>query len=282
MSDWYSELPPAGESYPVKKRRKRRSAKAWVIAHRRGGRLRRLHVRRVHRRQSDARLAAGQGGRDDLHDRWPASVKVTISPGMTATQIGQLLEDKGVISSASAFVDLVDSRGSEDKLQPGTYTFSTKSQLIAVVDKLEKGQGSDHLQGHHPRGSGCQPDSRPTGQGRYRQECGHVCGAQSSSPTSSSCRRSAGSTQKVTTLEGLLFPDTYNLHGGRRPHGTDRRATRGFQQEDRVAALEQGRGAGADSVPDRHRGVADREGSQHRRRIGRRWRPSSTTASRRR
>ncbi len=71
-----------------------------------------------------------------------ATVEVVISPGTTATQVGTLLEEQGVIESSAAFVDLVKSRGSESKLRPGIYQFSLGQELLKVVDMLEQGQGS--------------------------------------------------------------------------------------------------------------------------------------------
>ena len=141
----------AGESYPVKKK-KRRSARAWIT---------RIVVvvgffaflygvyTAVNRGHEWLQARAAETTTTTL----AASVRVTISPGMTVTQIGQLLEDKGVIASATGFVDLVDSRGSETKLQPGTYQLPTKSQLITIVDKLEKGRVPPRSKSPSPRAS---------------------------------------------------------------------------------------------------------------------------------
>jgi cell division protein YceG involved in septum cleavage len=125
MSDWYSELPRAGERYPSKKR-KRRSARAWAT---------RIVVVVGFVAFMFGVYSAVDRGRDWLQAKASettattvaTTVKVVISPGMTASQIGELLEDKGVVSSAAAFVDLVASRGSEEKLKPGTYQLPTKA-----------------------------------------------------------------------------------------------------------------------------------------------------------
>ncbi len=216
MSDWYSELPLAGESFPAKKRRrKRRGLKGWII-----------------RMVVVAGFAAFMYGVYTVADRtheWlqakaaettsttlAASVRVVISPGMSSAQIGQLLEDKGVISSAQAFVDLVASRGSSTKLQPGTYTLSTSAQLIAIVDKLEKGQGSTTFTVTVPEGLAASQIQEQLTKG------GSVTGADTyqalaNQPDKFVVPQIGGITQKVTTLEGLLFPDTYNLMAGDGP-----------------------------------------------------------------
>jgi len=120
MSDWYSELPRAGESYPVrKKRRKRLGPKGWtvrvvVVI----GFVCFLFGVYLVANRTNTWLQAKEEATTTT--TVPSSVKVTISPGMSVAQIGRLLEDRGVIESASAFADLVDSRKSQDKLQPGT------------------------------------------------------------------------------------------------------------------------------------------------------------------
>jgi UPF0755 protein len=215
MSDWYSELPPMGESYPAKKKRKRRSVKAWavrvvVVV---GFVAFMLGVYTVVNRTHDWLVAKAA---ETTSTTLAASVKVTVSPGMTAAQIGQLLQDKGVITSASAFADLVSSRGSADKLQPGTYTLATKSQLIAVVDKLEKGQSSTTFTVTIKEGLAA---------GQIQAELAKTGAVKSSETYADFVKKPdkfvvpqiGGITQKVTTLEGLLFPDTYNLMTGDGP-----------------------------------------------------------------
>jgi UPF0755 protein len=214
MSDWYSELPRAGESYPVKKK-KRRSPKAWIT---------RVIVvvgffaflfgvyTAVNRGHEWLQAKAAETTSTSL----AASVKVTISPGMTAVQIAQLLENKGVISSATEFVDLVDSRGSEDKLQPGTYTLPTNSQLVTVIAKLETGQGSNTFRVTIPEGlATTQIVAQLTKAGTVKNAATY--GDLVKQPEKFVVPQIGGADQKVTTLEGLLFPDTYNLMAGDGP-----------------------------------------------------------------
>lgn len=214
MSDWYSELPRAGESYPVKKK-KRRSGKAWIT---------RVVVvigffafmygvyTVVNRGHEWLQAQAAETTSTTL----AASVKVIISPGMTTTQIGQLLEDKGVIASAPAFVDLVDSRGSENKLQPGTYQLPTKSQLVAVVAKLEKAQGSDTFKVTIPEGlTASQIAAQLAKAGNVRNAATYL--DLSKQPAKFVVPKIGGTEKEVATLEGLLFPDTYDLMTGDGP-----------------------------------------------------------------
>jgi UPF0755 protein len=215
MTDWYSELPPAGESYPARKKRKRRSAKAWVtrivvvvafVAFMFG-------VYTVFNRTHDWLQAKAA---ETTTTTLAANVRVIISPGMTSTQIGQLLEAKGIIASGSAFVDLVNSRGTTDKLQPGTYTLPTKATLIAIVDKLEKGQGTTTFSVTIREGLPASEieaqlvkDATVKNPETYSDLVGQ--------PAKFVVPQIGGITFKVTTLEGLLFPDTYNLMAGDGP-----------------------------------------------------------------
>jgi cell division protein YceG involved in septum cleavage len=63
----------------------------------------------------------------------PGSRVVDITAGMTASQIGALLQGQGVIANSSDLLDLVTSHGTENKLQPGRYTFTDGLNLADVV-----------------------------------------------------------------------------------------------------------------------------------------------------
>ena len=215
MSDWYSELLPAGESYPAKKKRKRRSAKAWAarVVVVLGFVAFMFGVYTVANRTHEWLQAKAA---ETTTTTVASSVKVIISPGMTAAQVGQLLEAKGVVSSASAFVDLVQSRGSADKLQPGTYTLSTKATLITIVDDLEKGQGSTTFTVTIKESLAApQIQAQLVKDGTVKDSNTYVDLAKQ--PDKFVVPQIGGITQKVTTLEGLLFPDTYDLMAGDGP-----------------------------------------------------------------
>jgi peptidoglycan lytic transglycosylase G len=139
--------------------------------------------------------------------------KVTIASGMTAAEIGQLLEEEGVIESAVDFVDLVKSRGTENGLLPGKYSFSGDLQLLQVVDMLEKGEGSETFKITIPEGrSSSQIAADLT-------KDGHISGTDyadlCAQPTGFELPQIGGEdAPELTTLEGLLFPSTYWLVEG--------------------------------------------------------------------
>jgi UPF0755 protein len=139
-------------------------------------------------------------------------VQVVVNPGMTATEIGRLLEEKGVIDSSAAFLDLVKSRGSEDALLPGIYPFYEDQQLLEVVDMLEKGAVSSTFRLTIPEGKAI------TQVGDLLNDDVSISGADyielSGQPDKFVVPKVGGTVPKVTTLEGLLFPSTYYLLTG--------------------------------------------------------------------
>lgn len=137
------------------------------------------------------------------------TIRVVVSPGMSATQVGRVLEEEGVIDSATAFVDLVKSRGSESKLRPGTYRFVSEMTLIEVVDALEKGELSDSFRLTIPEGLAVDQT------GQLLDEDGAIDGDDyidlASKPADFVVPAVGGEVPDVDTLEGLLFPSTYFL-----------------------------------------------------------------------
>jgi UPF0755 protein len=138
---------------------------------------------------------------------------VTIEGGMTASQIGSLLEKQGVIASSAEFVDLVTDRASENKLQPGKYTFEQGLQLIDIVDMLEQGSGSSRYKVLIPEGLAIsQIEARLDAEGKLS---GTEYENLTKQLTTFELPSLAGvQVTDVNTMEGLLFPSTYFLYEG--------------------------------------------------------------------
>ena len=139
-------------------------------------------------------------------------VQLTINPGMGASEIGRLLEQKKVIDSQAEFVDLVKKRDSEKKLRPGIYVFYEDQQLLEVVDMLEQGRGSPIVQITVNEGLAVSQV------GALLTEGGVIKGADyvklSAQPDKFVVPDVGGTIPEVATLEGLLFPSTYYLIEG--------------------------------------------------------------------
>ncbi|MEX2247034.1 MAG: endolytic transglycosylase MltG [Dehalococcoidia bacterium] len=69
-----------------------------------------------------------------------ASVLVEVESGQSAKEIGDTLEDAGVIESAQLFELLVGIRGVADSLEAGEYEFDRGMPAIAAVDRIAEGQ----------------------------------------------------------------------------------------------------------------------------------------------
>lgn len=68
-----------------------------------------------------------------------APVTITVPPGATATDIANLLEEAGVVASASAFAGQVDADGLAQSFLPGTYVFRTDEEYRLIVNQLVAG-----------------------------------------------------------------------------------------------------------------------------------------------
>lgn len=67
-------------------------------------------------------------------------IVVTIAPGSSVAEVGLLLEQKGVIRSATAFEWYIRSKNIRDKLQAGSYGFSPSQSVQEVVDFIVTGK----------------------------------------------------------------------------------------------------------------------------------------------
>jgi UPF0755 protein len=208
MDEWYPESGRRGRISPRGKRRIKRLAAriviisaflAFVIA---AAYFVNKGIDWYHVRATTTTTVAAHG----------AAVKVTVNPGMTASEIGRLLEREGVIDSSAGFVDLVKTRGSEEKLLPGIYRFYEDQQLLEVVDMLERGDGSPSFK------LTIQEGLAVSQVGDLLTEDGNIPGTKyvelSGEPEKFVVPDVGGTTPEVTTLEGLLFPSTYYLIEG--------------------------------------------------------------------
>ncbi len=66
-------------------------------------------------------------------------IEVTVPEGAGAKQIGQILADAKVVSSASAFSSAVAAAGADGDLRPGTYTFTGGMSTDEIIAALKAG-----------------------------------------------------------------------------------------------------------------------------------------------
>jgi UPF0755 protein len=82
-----------------------------------------------------------------LHELTPfggaAPVTVKVEPGMSVTQVGTLLEQRGLIRSLAAFKIFVRFHAAESALQAGTFVFRPSMSLPEIVEVLRTGKSRE-------------------------------------------------------------------------------------------------------------------------------------------
>jgi UPF0755 protein len=133
-------------------------------------------------------------------------MRVVVPRGSTLGEIAELLEGNGVISSAGFFELRARIEGRSGNLKPGPYGFQENMSYDAVLDRLEKGVAPNVVMVTIP-------------EGRSRREIaplvdgldGNYLRATRRSPVLDPSDYRAG---RVRSLEGFLFPATYELKKG--------------------------------------------------------------------
>jgi UPF0755 protein len=153
---------------------------------------------------TDTTTVAGSGG---------TSRVVDITAGMTASQIGALLQQQGVITDTADFLDLITEHATENKLQPGRYTFPEGLKLVEIVDMLENGTGSARYKVTIAEGKAISQIKEQL------DKDGKISGTEyvdlSKQLSQFEMPYLAGTqVTDATTMEGLLFPSTYFMSEG--------------------------------------------------------------------
>jgi UPF0755 protein len=132
------------------------------------------------------------------------AVTVVVPAGSSSRRIGAILDDRGVIRSARVW-NLYVRLKREGPWQAGTYTFRRNSALRAVVDVLDHGPVVDVRRLTIPEGYTLEQIAERVGRlpGRSAQTFLEVA--------RSGAIRSRFEPPGSTNLEGLLFPDTYEI-----------------------------------------------------------------------
>jgi len=131
-------------------------------------------------------------------------VTITVSSGEGSVQIGRSLRDAGVVDSVNRFRDVAQERGLDGLLKPGTYRLQTGMSIDAVLDILAKGPSTGV------------PVTIPEGFTVAQIVDKLVATRQFTRAEVQRALRSRDlivphRPRGVTSLEGLLFPDTYGI-----------------------------------------------------------------------
>jgi UPF0755 protein len=131
-------------------------------------------------------------------------VTITIDNGQGSVEIGRALREAGVVDSVNRFRDVAEERGLDSILKPGTYQLTTGMSIDAVLDILARGP-SVGIPLTIPEGLTVDQivDKLAATKQLTKAELGKALRSKQLIVP----HRPEG----VTSLEGLLFPDTYAI-----------------------------------------------------------------------
>jgi UPF0755 protein len=135
-------------------------------------------------------------------------VRVTIPQGASLGEIADLLETKGAVSSSSFFQLRARLAGRSGNLKPGNYTLARDMSFTAALDRLEEGLPPNVVQISIPEGL-----SRAEVAPRVKRLKGNYIKATRRNPNLDPRDYKA---KGAKSLEGFLFPATYELKKGQR------------------------------------------------------------------
>lgn len=138
-------------------------------------------------------------------------VRVVIPPHSSTGDIAAALDRQGVVPSAALFELRAKLAGNGGELKPGTYYLRKGMSYGAVLDRLVTGPKSDVIQVTIPEGL-----SRVEIASIARKDGLRGDYIAASANTSLLDLRSYGAPGRASSLEGFLFPATYDLKRGER------------------------------------------------------------------
>jgi UPF0755 protein len=137
------------------------------------------------------------------------AVVITVKPGMTTQQIGDLLYDQGLIKNVYLFRAIARSEGLESSLQAGDYAVSKSMSVREIVVMLAKGETA-YKQFTIPEGYTVDQIAN------LLQSKGIASAAKFKAYAASYAPYEFmnSSTSATYKAEGFLFPDTYRITAG--------------------------------------------------------------------
>lgn len=136
-----------------------------------------------------------------------AEVEVVVTPGMSTSSVGKMLQEKGVIKSATVFSWYARFKGA-GSVKAGNYTLRKNDELGHILDALEQGAKPRTDRMTIPEGLTLEQIADRVGQvpGHSKDRFLAVAGDGSV--------RSQFQPPATSNLEGLLLPETYYIEPG--------------------------------------------------------------------
>ena len=136
-------------------------------------------------------------------------VEIQIKEGMNLTQISGLLEEKGIVDNGLYFKVYAEEKGFEKKMMPGTYNLKTGSEYDEVLQAITAGPMVVTFKLAIPEGFMVNQINE-----RIVSELPFIIKAdleKAMNPSSYSYNFLNDGNSKVQSLEGFLFPKTYEV-----------------------------------------------------------------------
>jgi UPF0755 protein len=158
-------------------------------------------------------LLAGLAGRWTLQQVAPPGdpgdpVNFTINEGDTLASVADRLQTEGIITNARVFSTYVRYKGGLDPIQPGYYTVRPRDDMGNIMKALGTSPAQTFTNVTFPEGYAVARMGARLERDAPRLSAEKFVAA----ATSGAIRSELAPT--VTDLEGLLFPDTYQIGGG--------------------------------------------------------------------
>ncbi len=136
-----------------------------------------------------------------------ATVTVVVKEGENLGSIAAQLEDKGVVKHARAFVIRAESDGYATRFMPGTYTLRVNEPYPELVAKLLQGVKPPSVKVSIPEGTTLEQAAAIVAEGVPSITAGKYLTAARDDPQPFELQ----GYKKGVTLEGMLFPATYEV-----------------------------------------------------------------------
>ncbi|HEX6512800.1 MAG TPA: endolytic transglycosylase MltG [Chloroflexota bacterium] len=141
-----------------------------------------------------------------------ALVNVNVQPGETTPEIARDLQDKGLVPNDAVFLGFVKLRGEGSNFQPGVHQLRAGSSMEQLVAELERPVPPQEIRLTLPEGRRLEEDASAAANAGIGTAQAFV--DQASHPNPAWDYDFLANLPKGATLEGFLFPDTYQLPAG--------------------------------------------------------------------
>jgi UPF0755 protein len=138
-----------------------------------------------------------------------------IKQGMTASQVAKELEDKKIIRSARAFLQLCWLQKADPKIVAGVYQLSPSMSAQEILDKLIKGPDKENIKVTIPEGYTVAQIVKTLASKELGTEAEFYRAMKRLNPQTYPFLKDIP--QGENRLEGFLFPDTYFFNKGQEP-----------------------------------------------------------------